>query len=64
MDTKYEPGTVKVVAYDKDGKAVAETEVHTAGKPDHIELITRSQRDCSRWQRPFVLYRKGSRQAW
>ncbi|MEG0648123.1 MAG: DUF4982 domain-containing protein, partial [Bacteroides sp.] len=39
MDTKYEPGTVKVVAYDKDGKAVAETEVHTAGKPDHIELI-------------------------
>lgn len=38
MDTKYEPGTVKVVAYDKDGKAVAETEIHTAGKPHHIEL--------------------------
>jgi beta-galactosidase len=38
MDTKYEPGTVRVVAYDKDGKAVAETEVQTAGQPDHIEL--------------------------
>ena len=24
MDTKYEPGTVKVVAYDEDGNAVAE----------------------------------------
>ena len=38
MDTKYEPGTVKVVAYDKNGKAVAEAEMHTAGKPHHIEL--------------------------
>jgi beta-galactosidase len=26
MDTKYEPGTVKVVAYDEDGNAVAEKE--------------------------------------
>lgn len=31
MDTKYEPGTLKVVAYDKEGNAVAEEEVHTAG---------------------------------
>lgn len=38
MDTKYEPGTLKVVAYDKEGNAVAETEVHTAGKPDRIVL--------------------------
>lgn len=38
MDTRYEPGTLKVVAYDKDGNAVAEQEVHTAGKPHHIEL--------------------------
>ncbi len=44
MDTKYEPGTVKVVAYDENGKAVAETEMHTAGKPHHIELVAdRSQ---------------------
>ena len=39
MDTRYEPGTVKVVAYDKDGKAVAEKEIHTAGAPHHLELI-------------------------
>ena len=38
MDTKYEPGTLKVVAYDKDGKAVAEKEVHTAGDPYRIVL--------------------------
>ena len=38
MDTKYEPGTLKVVVYDKDGKAVAEEVVHTAGKPYRIEL--------------------------
>lgn len=38
MDTKYEPGTIKVVAYDENGKAVAEQEVHTAGKPYAIEL--------------------------
>ncbi len=38
MDVKYEPGTLRVVAYDENGKAVDETEVHTAGKPHHIEL--------------------------
>lgn len=38
MDVKYEPGTVKVVAFDKDGKAVAEEEIHTAGKGYQIVL--------------------------
>ena len=38
MDTKYEPGTVKVVAYNEAGEAVAEQQVCTAGKPHHIEL--------------------------
>ncbi len=38
MDTKYEPGTVKVVAYNEAGEAVAEREISTAGKPHHIEL--------------------------
>ena len=38
MDTKYEPGTVKVVAYNEAGEAVAERELKTAGKPHHIEL--------------------------
>ena len=38
MDVKYEPGTVKVVAFDDNGKAVAEKEVKTAGKPYQIVL--------------------------
>ena len=38
MDTVYEPGTVKVVAYDENGKPAAEKEIHTAGKPYRIEL--------------------------
>lgn len=39
LDTRYEPGTVKVVAYDEQGNAVAEKEMKTAGKPYRIELI-------------------------
>ena len=38
MDTRYEPGTLKVIAYDDQGNAVAEKEMHTAGEPDHLEL--------------------------
>ena len=38
MDTKYEPGEVKVVAYDEAGKAVATQTVRTAGRPHHLEL--------------------------
>ncbi len=38
MDTKYEPGRVKVVAYNEAGEAVAEKEICTAGAPHHIEL--------------------------
>lgn len=38
-DVKYMPGTLKVVAYDEGGKAVAEETVSTAGKPDHIQLV-------------------------
>ncbi len=38
MDVKYEPGTLKVVAFDKEGNPVAESEIHTAGKPHHLEL--------------------------
>lgn len=37
-DVLYQPGTIKVVAYDQNGNAVAEQSVRTAGKPDHIEL--------------------------
>lgn len=39
-NTIYEPGEVKVVAYDESNKAVAEKTVRTAGKPHHIELST------------------------
>jgi len=39
MDVKYEPGTLKVVVFDKQGKPVAEKEVRTAGKPHHLEII-------------------------
>ena len=38
MEVKYEPGTIKVVAFDENGNPVAEKEVHTAGKPHHMEL--------------------------
>ena len=38
MDVKYEPGTLKVVALDETGNAIAEKELHTAGEPHHFEL--------------------------
>lgn len=38
MDTRYEPGTVKVVAYDEKGNVAAEKEIHTAGKPHRLVL--------------------------
>ncbi|GAB3840078.1 beta-galactosidase GalB [Hymenobacter jeollabukensis] len=38
-DVKYQPGSLKVVAYDAAGKAVAEEEVRTAGQPHHLKLV-------------------------
>lgn len=38
MNTRYEPGTLKVIAYDAQGNPVAETVKQTAGEPHHIEL--------------------------
>jgi beta-galactosidase len=38
MDVKYEPGTVKVVAFDKNGKPAAEKTIVTAGKPYKLLL--------------------------
>lgn len=37
-DTVYEPGEVKVVAYDDNGNRTAEKVMRTAGKPHHIVL--------------------------
>lgn len=39
-DAVYQPGEVRVVAYDEQGNPVAEKTVRTAGKPHHIELVT------------------------
>lgn len=38
MDVKYTPGTLRVVAYDKDGKPAEVKEVHTATKPHRLML--------------------------
>ena len=38
MDVRYEPGTLKVVAFDKDGNPASEKEIKTAGKPHQIVL--------------------------
>lgn len=40
-NTVYRPGTVKVVAYNDNGEAVETKEIHTAGKPHHLEVVTR-----------------------
>ncbi len=36
--TIYEPGELRVVAYDKDGKKKEERALHTAGKPHHLVI--------------------------
>lgn len=38
MDTRYEPGTVKAVAYDENGVKRMETEIRTAGEPYQLVL--------------------------
>ena len=37
-ETVYQPGELKVVAYDKEGRQVEEKVVRTAGKPHHLVL--------------------------
>ena len=37
-DVKYEPGTIKVIAFDKNENPAAEKEIHTAGKPYKLIL--------------------------
>ncbi len=39
-EVKYEPGEIKVIAYDENGKVAMEEVVRTAGKPHHIVLTT------------------------
>lgn len=43
METIYEPGELKVVAYDDNGNPAAEKIVRTAGKPHHLVLTPNRQ---------------------
>lgn len=55
MDTKYQPGTVKVVAYDSCGNAVAEKEISTAGKPYGLRLVAdRTELNAGKHDLSFV----------
>jgi len=42
-DVRYEPGEVKVVVYDAEGRAVGEKSMKTAGKPADLRLDTWTQ---------------------
>lgn len=39
MDVVYEPGELKVVAYDAKGQVAEEKVVRTAGRPHHLEVV-------------------------
>lgn len=39
-NVRYEPGTIRIVAYDAKGRAVQERKVSTAGKPHHLVVET------------------------
>lgn len=43
-ETRYEPGELKVVAYDKDGNRAAEKIVRTAGKPHHLVVTSNTDK--------------------
>ncbi len=43
-DTRYEPGEVKVVAYDADGRPAMEKTLRTAGKPHHLVITPNTER--------------------
>lgn len=46
-DIKYEPGEIKVVAFDENGKSVEEKSIRTAGKPYRLELsVDRTELDA------------------
>lgn len=47
-DVVYQPGELKVVAYDAEGRLAEERIVRTAGKPHHLELVwaNRGENTC------------------
>lgn len=46
-ETRYEPGELKVVAYDSNGRTAAEKVIRTAGKPHHIVLTANRDSLCA-----------------
>ena len=44
-DVKYQPGELKVVVYDDNGKAVGQETVRTAGKPSQLKLDVWTQQE-------------------
>ena len=60
MDVKYEPGTIKVVAFDENGNPAAEKEIHTAGGATPFKTGSRPGTNFGRWQRFKLRYRFGS----
>lgn len=46
-ETRYEPGELKVVAYDSKGRTAAEKVIRTAGKPHHIVLTANRDSLCA-----------------
>ena len=59
----FEPGEVKVVAR-KDGKAVREQVIRTAGQPDHIQLTVDYQGKTTTFVKAEVVDKDGNRCPW
>jgi beta-galactosidase len=53
-DVRYEPGEVKVVVYDAQGKACGEKVLRTAGKPADLELDVWTQHDTKAKDKSFL----------
>ena len=59
-DVVYEPGELKVVAYDAAGNVATERTVVTTGKPHHL-VVSQPRTTCRRRCRPGVLHRQSCR---
>jgi beta-galactosidase len=46
-ETVYEPGEVKVIAYDRNGNTAAEKVIRTAGKPHHLVATPNQMEICA-----------------
>ena len=56
-ETRYEPGELKVVAYDENGNRAAEKIIKTAGKPHH--LVVTANTDTLAANGDDLVYRAG-----